>query len=163
MRPSQLWKSLPADRRLALADAFWRDSEGSDVQYQHAEAAAILARRLNFRMKSVQALPTKKRARYLSLAADVPETVAMRALISYHMANQRPLMSAFLDALGIAHENGVIAAEQVSPPEAARIAEAVRTIRNAFPPEDVELYLRTLVAVDGDTWGGIDAHLAPTS
>ena len=34
--------------------------------------------------------------------------MAGRALILYHLAEQRPMMGAFLDALGIAHENGLI-------------------------------------------------------
>jgi hypothetical protein len=71
-------------------------------------------------------------------------------------------MAAFLDALGIAHEDGLITDEEVAAPESAKLAEAVQAVRNAFPAEDVDLYLRTLVALDSDTWTGLDA-LVPAS
>jgi|SRR5579862_8221545 len=154
IRPSQLWKDLPADRRVALADAFWREG-GDDARMQHVEAASVLARRLNFRPRSIQALPIERRAKHLANLSDVSDLVATRALIAYHMAAQRPLMSAFLDALGIAHENGVINADQVPKPEAAKLAEAVSAIRQSFPADDVSLYLRTLEIIDGETWGDV--------
>jgi hypothetical protein len=154
-RPSHLWRSLPADRRLAAAEAFWRDADG-DAPLQQAEALLAIAKRLNFRPKSVRALPVDRRARHLVNLPDIPDGVASRALIAYHFAAQRPLMAAFLDALGIAHENGLIAEADVAPPPGDRLASAVATLRASFPEEDVALYLRTLTALDGDTWAGLD-------
>lgn len=159
VRPSTLWKDLPPDRRVAAAEAFWRDDESPEIRVQQLEAAALLARRLNFRPRSVQALSIERRARHLAQVQDVSDLVATRALIAYHFANQRPLMAAFLDALGIAHENGLIADETVDPPDAARISAALATVRQSFDAPDVDLYLRTLVALDGDTWAAIDGVL----
>src|SRR5580765_7076677 len=152
--PSQLWKSLPLDRRIALADAFWRE-QGDDAQMQQIEAIGALARRLNFRVRSIQALPVERRARQLAQMGDVSEAIATRALISYHMAAQRPLMSAFLDALGIAHDNGVINAEQVPKPDSAKLAAAIAHVKTSFPADDVSLYLKTLEIVDAETWGDL--------
>jgi hypothetical protein len=135
-----------------LAAAFWADTESTDVQVQHAEATAALAKRLNFRVKSVRALPLDTRARYLGYTNDVSDTVAMRALVAYHLAHERPLMASFLDALGIAHDQGVITVDQVDPPSAEQVSKAVSAIRASYPVETVDLYLRTLVAVDADTW-----------
>jgi len=144
---------LPAEIRLAAADAFWRDDQAME---QQVEAVVMLARRLNFRPKSLQGLPTERRAKMLANVNDVSEAVATRALIAFHFANQRPLMAAFLDALGIAHEDGLIASEEVSAPDAARLATAVSSIRASFPAPEVDLYLQTLMAIDPDTWGGIE-------
>jgi hypothetical protein len=152
VRPSQFWKQLPAPTRLRLAAAFWADTESADVYVQHAEATAALAKRLNFRVKSVRALPVESRARYLAQTNEVSDTVAMRALVAYHLAHERPLMASFLDALGIAHDQGVITADQVDPPSAEQVAKAVSAIRTSYPVEVVDLYLQTLVAVDPDTW-----------
>lgn len=152
MRPSQLWKQLPTPTRLRLASAFWLDTQSADVQTQQTEAIALLAKRLNFRVKSVRALPVDTRARYLGHMGEIPDLIAMRALVAYHLANERPLMASFLDALGIAHDQGVITAESVDPPAADKIATAVQAIRTSYPAEAVDLYLRTLVAVDGETW-----------
>jgi len=154
--PSQLWKDLPAETRVAAAEAFWRDGEGLE---QHAEATLILAKRLNFRAKSVHTLPVERRAKLLAQVPAVSEGLAGRALVSYHFAQERPLMTAFLDALGIAHENGLITAESVPPPDPAVLTKAVEQVRASFPPTAVDLYLRTLVALDGDTWAGLNALL----
>jgi hypothetical protein len=138
--------------RLQLASAFWADTQSADVEVQHAEATALLARRLNFRVKSVRALPADTRARYLAQTPEITDLIAMRALVAYHLAHERPLMGSFLDALGIAHEQGVITAEQVEAPPAERISKAVEAVRASYPADAVDLYLQTLVAVDGDTW-----------
>src|SRR5574339_209124 len=115
-RPSRLWKTLPPATRLAAADAFWRDEQAEDIQAQHVEALVLLARRLNFRAKSVQALSTERRAKHLAAIGEVSDAIATRALIAYHFQHQRPLMAAFLDALGIAHDNGLITEEHVTAP-----------------------------------------------
>jgi hypothetical protein len=153
---SQLWKELAPDTRAAAAGALWRDAEAFE---QQAEATALLARRLKFRTKSVQALPIERRARFLAQVQDVSDAVAGRALIAYHFETARPLMSAFLDALEIPHEDGLITAEDVPPPDQVRLADGVERIRAAFPVESVDLYLRTLVALDADTWTGLDTLL----
>jgi hypothetical protein len=158
-RPSRIWKNLPPDRRLLLAEAFWGDTQSPDIQVQHAEAVSAIARRLKFRPKSVRALPAERRARQLAQIGDVSDALATRALIAYHFSVERPLMVAFLDALSIAHENGVISDEHVSPPDRARLAAAAATVCKRFNVDDVELYLRTLTAIDGDTWRELDEVL----
>lgn len=158
-RPSQLWKRMSADQRVAAADAFWREGQ-ADIQMQHAEAVVSIAHRLHFRPKSVQALPTERRAKLLAQLPDVSDAVATRALISYHFTHKRELMGAFLDALGIAHEQGLIGEDSVPPPTREKLVTAIGRVRGAFPATDVDLYLRTLATLDGDTWAHIDAALA---
>jgi hypothetical protein len=154
-----MWKDLPPDVRLAAAEAFWKDDEALE---QQAEAIVVLAKRLNFRAKSVQSMPVDRRARHLAHLTDISDAVAGRALVAYHFGAQRPLMIAFLDALGIAHENGLITTDDVPAPDASKLAAAVAAVRGAFPAEAVDLYLRTLVALDGDTWAGLNS-LIPVS
>ena len=153
---------MPPATRLAAAEAFWRD-DAEDVQAQHIEALVQIARRLNFRAKTVQALSIGKRAKYLAQTGDVSDAIATRALIAYHFQSQRPLMAAFLDALGIAHDNGLISEQDLSPPDPARLAAAADSVKASFPPADVALYLRTLSALDSDTWGKLDEVLSRES
>jgi hypothetical protein len=155
-RPSRIWKELPPEVRQAAATAFWKNDESNDAALQHAEAIMAIARRLNFRPKSAQALPEERRARLLAQMSDVSDAVATRALIAYHFETQRPLMSAFLDALGVQHDNGLITAETVAPPQAAAITDAAGRVRQAFPEDAVHLYLRTLKALDADTWANLN-------
>lgn len=148
---------MNADTRTAAALAFWRDTESPEIAAQHAEAIVALARRLNFRPKSLQALPAERRARFLSQMADVSDPIATRALIAFHFSDRRPLMAAFLDALGIAHDQGLITAEELAAPSVDSLKAAVTAVSSSFAPQDVDLYLRTLAALDGDTWGNLDA------
>jgi hypothetical protein len=159
VRPSKLWKDLAVETRQLAADAFWRDEDSENIVAQHFEALMAIARRMNFRMKSVQSLPIERRAKQLAMMSDVSDAVATRALIAYHFANQRPLMAAFLDGLGIAHENGLITAEQVPTPTGEQIDATIKALRAAYPDGAVELYLRTLAAMDGDTWAVLESHL----
>ena len=159
VRPSRIWKDLPVSTRVAAADAFWRDEEAEDIHVQHIEAIVAIAKRLNFRPKSVQVLPVDRRAKQLAQLSDVSDALATRALISYHFAAQRPLMGAFLDALGIAHENGLITAEGVPPPDQEALARAADKVRETFPADAVTLYMRTLLALDGDTWVNLEPLL----
>jgi hypothetical protein len=151
-RPSQLWKSLSPERKQQAAEAFWSDENAS---LEQAEAVATIAQRIKFRAKSVIALPREKKARHLVSLGAVSELVAARLLVAYHLAHQRAMMGGFLDALGVAHENGLIADEEMAPPSPERLHEAARAIATTHPPEDVALYLSTLIWQDPDTWGAL--------
>ncbi len=151
-RPSQLWKQMSHERRLQAADAFWRDENGFSEQ---GEVLAAIAQRIKFRVKSVVALPIARKAQYLLALPGVSELVAARLLVAYHIQHQRPMMGAFLDALGIAHDAGLIADESVTPPAPATLREAVRAIAAAYPAEDVALYLATLTWQDPDAWAAL--------
>jgi hypothetical protein len=151
LTPARLWKRMTTEQRVNAARAFWQSEEAGDDQVQ---AVLLIARQKKFRPKTVMGLDEERRARHLASFPSIPETMAARALIVYHLAAQRAMMGAFLDALGIAHENGVIQAEDVKPDE-ARLAPAVDQIAGAFPPDDVALYLNTLLCQDPETWGGL--------
>ena len=159
VRPSRLWKDMPLENRQLAADAFWRDDQG-EAGMQHMEAVVSIARRLNFRPKSVQALSIDKRAKHLAHMQDVSDAVATRALIAYHFSAQKGLMAAFLDALGISHEDGLIKEESVPPPSREKLAAAIASVRGSFPAADVDLYVRTLATLDGETWAEAEAALA---
>ena len=151
-RPSQLWKQLPAERKVQAADAFWRDENGAIEQ---AEAVATIAQRIKFRAKSVLSLPREKKARHLAALPAVSELVAARLLVAYHLEQHRPMMASFLDALGIPHENGLIADEDLKAPTPERLREAAQSLAATYPTEDVALYLSTLIWQDPDTWGAL--------
>jgi len=150
---------MSRDKRVLAAEAFWLDEE-EGAEAQQVEAIVALAKRLKFRPKSIQTLPVERRARQLAGLSEVSEGIATRALIAYHFAHARPLMSAFLDAVGLPHENGLIT-EEPKPPSADRLQSAVASVRQSFAPEDVDLYLSTLVVLDGETWGGLNELLLP--
>ena len=149
-RPSQLWKQLNAEKKRQAADAFWQDENAANEQ---AEAVNLIAQRIKFRLKSVIAMPVEKKTQYLLSMPAVSEMLAARMLVAYHLQHQRAMMGAFLDALGIRHEEGIIAEEEVAPPAPDALKQAAKAIASSYPPEDVSLYLSTLVWQDPDTWG----------
>ena len=143
---------MTAEQRLAAAEPFWADDQSTD---QQIEAVALIASHMKFRTKSVLGLPAEKRIKYLTTLPTISDSIVARALVSYHLERQRPMMSAFLDALGITHENGLIADETVPAPSPETLAAAAKTLVDQFPMEDVRLYFSTLVSQDPDTWGGL--------
>jgi hypothetical protein len=150
--PGKLWRRIPQEHRLEACAAFWQEDEAVE---QQAEALLAVATHFRFRPKSVRALPLEKKARYLASLPGVPDSVAGRVLVAYHLAHQRPMLAAFLDALGVAHDNGVLTAEKLTPPEADRLKEAAAKLRAGFPAADVDLYFQTLVGQDPEMWGGL--------
>ena len=125
-----------------------------------------MARLLKFRPQSMSALPIDKKTRHLASLANLSDSVAGQVLVTYHLATKRPMMRAFLDALGIAHEDGVIAAPaELKAPDPKRLQKAVAGLAEQFPPEDVHLYLSTLLVQDASVWGGLSGLLGtlPTS
>ena len=148
MTPSRLWKRMTAPQRLAAAHALWRDPESKDDQ---AQAAALIAQQLKFRAKTVNGLAAERKARYFAGVPGLPEPLAARMLVVYHLAEQRPMMAAFLDALGIAHDNGLIHEEAVTP-DPGKIPAAAAAIAKDYPAHDVAIYLSTLLFQDPTAW-----------
>ena len=153
LTPSRLWKQLTLEQRTRAARAFWEDPEATDDQLQ---AALLIAQQKKFRPKTVVGLDIDRKARHLATLGTVPDQIAARTLVVYHLAEQRPMMAAFLDALGIAHEKGLIQEDSGVKPDPEKIAPAAAELVKQFPADDVRLYLTTLVCQDSETWGSLD-------
>ena len=142
---------MTSAQRLASARAFWSDDEAIDDQIQ---AALLIAQQKKFRPKTVVGLDLDRKTRHLASLASLPDTIAGRALVLYHLSDQRLLMGSFLDKLGIEHENGLIK-EDSAKPDPAKLAPAAASLAQEFPADDVRLYLTTLLCQDPETWGGL--------
>jgi hypothetical protein len=159
-RPAGLWKAMSEAQRRQAAEAFWHDRDSIAEQ---AEVMALIARKLNFRFKSVQGLPIARKVSHLMALGNVSDSVAGRLLVTYHLNAQRPMMGAFLDALGIPHEDGLIAQDETPKPDPEKLAAAAASLRTAFPPTDVDLYFTTLMLQDPETWGGLQPLVSGSS
>ena len=152
MTPSRLWKQMTTEQRLRAASAFWASDEAANDPMQ---AALLIAKQMKFRPKTVSGLAVDRKARYLAGVADLPDELAARLLVSYHLADQRPMMGAFLDALGIRHDNGLIE-DDAATPDPSKIAAAVAAIVGSYPADDVSLYLNTLLSQDPESWAALE-------
>ncbi len=142
---------MTVDERLRAARAFWLDEQAADDQIQ---AVMLISQRRKFRPKSVIALDVERKAKHLAALAPLPDVLAARALVAHHLAAQRPMMGAFLDAMGVSHEDGLIQDETVKP-ELDKLRQAAQIIADRFPADDVSLYLNTLLCQDPETWGAL--------
>ena len=150
--PAHVWRDMTPGQRLVAAQALWADE---DSGAQQADAVHAVARQLRFRPQSVLRLAPDKLARHLASLHTVSESLASRALVVYHLAAQRPMLEAFLDHVGVAHDHGVIADSPKPAPEPARLREAATALLERFPAVDVRVYLDTLAAQDPDMWGAL--------
>ena len=152
LTPSRLWKRMTSAQRLDASRAFWNDEQAADDQIQ---AVLLIAQQKKFRPKFVLSLDAERKAKHLATMLTLPDVMAARTLVVYHLAEQRDMMGAFLDALGITHENGLIQDDDVKP-DPEKISGAVAAISEKFPKESVALYLSTLLSQDPGTWGALD-------
>lgn len=155
LTPARLWKHMSADQRQRAARAFWSDPEAKADQLQ---ATMLIAQQKKFRPKTINGLDVDRKARHLATLPSLPDALAARALVVYHLREQREMMGTFLDALGIAHENGLIQDDSVTP-EQSKIVPAAEALRGRFPAEDVNLYLETLLCQDPETWGALEGAI----
>ena len=147
---TRLWKRLsPAERRTA-AEAFF--AESSQEVLGAALGAIVKARHL--RPQAARALSPEEQARILSGVLDPGESVASALLVAIHLAARRPLLVAFLDGVGLPHENGILKeeADAAGPLDEEKARAAVLALRSEFPLEEVRTYLNTLFLQDPDRW-----------
>ena len=95
LTPSRLWKQMNGAQRLASARAFWTDEEAIDDQIQ---AALLIAQQKKFRPKTVIALDLDRKSKHLASLASLPDSIAGRVLVLYHLSDQRALIDAFVAA-----------------------------------------------------------------
>ena len=143
-------------QKLQAAEAFWREADSAD---QQIEAMVLLAQKLKARPKFISSLTPERKAKHLAHFPGMPDVLAARLLVSYHLAHQRPMMAAFLDALDIPHENGLINDELETAVQPERLKKGVDALQAAYPDADVRLYFETLLLQDPDTWNGLSAHV----
>ena len=152
--PVQLWAALPPEVRLAAARSLYAHDWGGSPTKREADATIMMA--LRFREAAVRQLPVERRAQYLAKQVRPGDSLASSLLLALHLEARRPMLAAFLDALGIAHENGLIAEEQEpEPPTEAKVAAAAKELNAKFPADDVDLYLAALYVLDRETWKGV--------
>ena len=145
---------MSEDQRVKAADAFWREADSAD---QQVEAMVLLAQRLKARPKFIATMAVERKAKHLAHYVGMPDALAARLLVSYHLGHQRPMMAAFLDALDIVHDNGLINDDLSGAVAEDKLKAGSAALSGGFAAEDVRLYFETLLLQDPDTWGGLAA------
>jgi len=158
LSPARLWPLLDADTRLAAARSLYAHEWGSGTAKREADQA--IAQRMRFREQAVRKLPVERRARYLSQGMQPAESLAQSLLLALHLEGRRPMLARFLGRLGIPNDDGLIDEDHApEPPPPEALDAAVRTLRDEFPRDEVDVYLLTLLAMDPETWSGLTGVL----
>lgn len=154
----QIWKSMNKQQRLDAALALFSDERLNRTERFQSLAPWIAGQGL--RIQFLESLPKARRASLLATTA-VPEETAAQLVLSHHLVNKRPLLGRFLDLLGIKHNDGLVDQEADLKPDREKLPGAVQTIRQEFPAEDVDLYLRALLSADPEGWKGLEELVSP--
>ncbi len=154
LTPTTLWDALDVETRRLAAGALY--DPGMDDAVSRAEANAAIAAALRFRSAAVGRLPVEKRIDYLVRAVHPDDSLAGRLLRALHLGRRKTMLADFLDALEIPQRDGVIESDDpVDPPGGAKLRDAVASLRKRYPPEEVDVYLATLLAVDPGAWSDL--------
>jgi hypothetical protein len=154
----RLWKALTPEERTAAITASLADDENGWVK---TTTRGAIAAALKFRPQTVATWPRQK---MIAEAARLPLDDAQLLsgyLVDLHLGTRRPMMAAFLDAVGVPHENGRIDTEASGPIEipGEKLSAAADDLARQFPPDEVATYFLTLLLQDAETWGGAIAWL----
>jgi len=153
LTPSRVWSELDPDSRALAARSLYSPGEEKATR---EEANLAIASALRFRIQAVRKLPTEKRAHYLARAVRPDDSLASSLLTRLHLNHRTAMLGAFLDALEIPQEDGMIdESVELEPIDAAKLAAAASELRERFPGDEVEIYLATLVAMDPEIWQGL--------
>ena len=154
--PYAVWDLMTEDEQREAAVALWENAD----RESRVIIELTLAKDLKFRTQSVRKLSTDRVAgRLVRLADQVPENVLFQFLFHLHMAGRRPLLSEFLDAVGLPHSDGVLELEDdTADPEPAAVEKAAADLLEAHGHQAL-VYLGTLKVADGDFWSALDGVL----
>ena len=157
--PAQFWAALDPEVRLAAARSLYAHDWGTNPAKREADATIMHAMR--FREAAVRQLPVERRAQYLAKSVRPGDSLAGSLLLALHLEERRPMLAAFLDALGIPHEDGLITeGHDPEPPTPEKLAGAAKALAKSFPAADVELYLGALYVLDRETWAGLRGQVS---
>ncbi len=157
---TRLWKSLNPDERLRAASAFF--AEPPPELAGAAVGALVKARHL--RPQAARSLAPDAQARILATVLDPGEPLAQGLLVGLHLAERRPLLGAFLDALRLPHEDGILKEEaDAAPPVDEAGARAAVAALAAFPADEVRTYLNTLWLQDPERWQALEGLYSPVA
>jgi len=154
----KLWKALTPEERTAAISASLVDDENGWVK---TTTRGAIAGALKFRPQTVATWPRQK---LITEAARLPlddGQLLSAYLVDLHLGTRRPMMAAFLDAVGVKHEDGRIDTEASGPIEVPpeTLSAAADDLAQQYPLDEVVTYFLTLLLQDAETWGGTTGWL----
>jgi len=128
-------KTISDDRFLSIYESLARDGFGP--------LDGEVAKAMKFRPHAIRKLPMPQRAkRARSILTKTSNSELCYELFgSYLMATSKQLVTDFLDATGVEHEDGMIQNVDSAKPDPMKISAAVAELDSKYESADVTLYL----------------------
>jgi hypothetical protein len=144
---NRLWKTLsPEEKSLAAAELV-KDTSA----LTRASVTAVVADARKMRPIAARKLPAEVQARIIATVREPGEMLASSLLVALHLGPRKPMLVAFLDALGLPHEDGVLKDEATEPIALADLKKGCAALASESPSA-VRTYLNTLWLQDPSRW-----------
>jgi hypothetical protein len=151
---ARIWKGLTREERVRAARYFWNDPAPD----AHAAAQSALVKALRVRPQAVRTLPLESKVQGLAVAMQPVEVVAAALLVALHLGERRELLTAFIDAVGLPHHEGLMPEDAPGGAVGESAARAgYDAIAGRFPEEHVRTYLNTIWLQDHERWEVLEA------
>jgi hypothetical protein len=146
------WKRLPLEERRLAALAFFREPPPELL----GSALGAIIRQRKLRPQVARSLSAEQQASALATVLDPGEPLAAALLVALHLGERRGLLAAFLDALGLPHENGLLkdGAEE-APLSDEAVRKAAAAVAASFPRPHLETYFSVLWMQDPERWSAL--------
>lgn len=144
---NRLWKALSAEEKTLAAAELVKDQ----TPVVRASVIAVVAEARKMRAVAARQLPPEAQARIVATVREPGEILASSLLVALHLGPRRAMLIAFLDALGLPHEGGVLtdeATEAISVDDLKKGCAAL----SSQAPSAIRIYLNTLWLQDSTRW-----------
>lgn len=157
MRPHQIIGAMSPEDFAKLMGAIEAESPEA-VQSTTVAAAQVLKFRPKFLLKQ----PPAKRLNSVkgALSRVTAASLAEELLAVYVLKCRLPLLTEWLDLLGLEHEDGILTQDEIPVPDADELKAKVETFRGGDDPSERELLLRVFNAQTAIDWPALDELLA---
>jgi hypothetical protein len=156
MSKSSLYRALPSARRIALVQHAIANFKGTRALY----AQRLVARGGGFRAATLVTWPAEKLAKEVVRLNAESAQDELDLLQLLYVDLEPAIQITFLNAAGVAHENGVIAEGLEAPYASAEVVAKAAAAVVAQHGDDAKHYLQVLVRYNGAAWPGLDDHTA---
>lgn len=156
MPPVSPYRSLPADRRLALVT----HDLTANRQSRDGYIQRIVARGGGFRRETIRKWTPAQLAREIVRANLETPHDELGLLQTLYVELEPAIQIAFLEATGVAHQGASIP-DDLTPPfaDSATVRKAALALVENHG-DDARRYLMTIALYNGEAWPGIEAVLA---
>ncbi len=156
MKAHQVFSRMSQERALEMLTRVYEKLPG--VYNQAVGAACVtLKARPQFMMKQSK----EKRAQFVrqALSRFAAAPIAEEVLAAYFLEVRRDLLTEWLDALGVEHENGILKNDDPAQPTREALEVAIAKFRAGEGAEDRQLLLEAFAAQSAVEWPALDALL----